>query len=439
MQVTLAPADGLKRQITVTIPAERMEAGYKAKFNQVKQKAKIDGFRPGKVPNKVIESRFGESIYQELVSDLIRDTLFEALQKEDLNPAGMPTITEMKAEKGQAMEYVAAFEVFPEIHLKTLSGVKFEKTAAELKDSDIDQVLERLRQQRVEWVEVDRASQKDDQVTIDFDGEIDGEAIKGGKGKDMPLVLGSGSMIPGFEAGITGMKAGDEKMIDVTFPAEYHEKTLSGKAAKFKINVHKVCEPKLPALDDSLAEAFGIKEGGLEAMKADMRKHMAVELENGLKVLNKTAAFDRLLELNELDIPSSAVEQEMQAMHEQSMRQMAGEKEVPPLTDAAREYLREPAGRRVKMGLLIAEVIKQKELKPDAGKVKEMVERMSGSYESPAEFVSWFMSDKERLRQIEAVVLEDQVAEVLMKEADVSEKAVSYDDVVNAQQHGHHH
>lgn len=435
MQVSLGPVEGLKRQVTVTIPAERVTESYKKKLNKIKQTAKLDGFRPGKVPNKVVESRFGASIQQEVVSELLRETLFEALREHDLTPAGMPNITDLKAEKGQAMEYIADFEVFPEIDLKILQGVAMEKIESEMVDADVDSILEKLRKQRAEWIDVERACQNEDQVLIDFDGECNGEEIKGGKGADMPLVLGSGSMIPGFEEGIVGMKQGEEKIIDVIFPQEYHEENLKGKKAQFTIKVKKVSEAKLPELDDKLADVFGIKEGGLDAMKVDMQKHMGVELENGLKMMNKMATFDRLLEINKFDVPQALIEQEMESMHKQAQQQAAQKQgDVPPLMDEARKYLQEPASRRVKLGLLINEVIKVKELKADPDKVKAMIERMAGSYENPQEFLQWYMTDKERVAQIESVVLEDDIAHILMDEADVTIKKMSYDDVMKAQQ-----
>lgn len=435
MQVSLGPAEGLKRQVTVAIPAERVTESYKKKLNKIKQTAKLDGFRPGKVPNKVVESRFAASIQHEVVSELLRETLFEALREHDLTPAGMPNITDLKAEKGQAMEYIADFEVFPEIDLKILQGVAMEKIESEMVDADVDSILEKLRKQRAEWIDVERACQNEDQVLIDFDGECNGEEIKGGKGADMPLVLGSASMIPGFEEGIVGMKQDEEKIIDVTFPQEYHEENLKGKKAQFTIKVKKVSEAKLPELDDKLADVFGIKEGGLDAMKADMQKHMGVELENGLKMMNKMATFDKLLEINKFDVPQALIEQEMESMHKQAQQQAAKKQgDVPALTDEARKYLQEPASRRVKLGLLINEVINVKELKADPDKVKAMIERMAGSYENPQEFLQWYMTDKERVAQIESVVLEDDIAQILMDEADVTTKKMSYDDVMKAQQ-----
>jgi trigger factor len=434
MQVSLETQEGLKRKITVTVPDEEIQKAYNKKIDGAMKSVKIDGFRPGKTPRKVVEERYGESVRRDIVNEVLQRTLFEAITEQKLNPAGSPVIESLAADEGKDLEYVASFEVYPEIELKDLSGLEIEKVASEIQATDLENLVEQLRKQRTEWNEVEREAKKDDQVIIDFDGSVDGEPVEGGKAEKVPLVLGSNSMIPGFEDGIIGAKAGDDLEVNVKFPDGYHEAKLSGKPAVFKIKVHKVNEAKLPEVNDEFLKQFGVKEGGIEKFKEDLKKHMTKELEAAVKVKNKNAVLEKLLEINKVEIPNALLEAEIEALHQQMHQQQgqAPEKDHK-LTDEERKHLEEPAKRRITLGLLIGEFIKKNELKPDADRVKTLIESMSSSYENPAEFVKWYYGDKQRLGQIEAVAMEDQAVEKLLETAKIVDKKMDYKDVMQAQ------
>jgi trigger factor len=432
MQVTLATTEGLGRKLTITVPSAKIEEAYNKQLGIASRKAKIDGFRPGKVPAKIIEERFGPSVRYEVVDKMIRETLPEAIKQENLEVAGPPSIESVKAEPQQDMEYEVMLEVFPAIELKSLEGKAVEKVESEIGEADIESVLNKVRQQHANWKEVDRAAKNDDQVTIDFEGFVDGEAFEGGKAESVPLVLGSKSMIPGFEDGLVGAKAGDDVELNVTFPEKYHAENLAGKAAVFKTKVHKVEEPELPELNEEFAEKMGVKEGGVEGLKADLKKHLEREVTNLVSAKNKESVFDALLEANAFDIPNTMVEQEMQAMHKQAHHNHGGKHEDHPLSEEEKKQLQEPATKRVRLALLVNEVIKTKELKADQDKVKALVESMAGGYDNPEEFTQWYFSDPQRMQQLEAMALEDMVIEELLKDADVTVKNLSYEEIIQA-------
>lgn len=442
MQVTEESANGLERKIVVEVPAETIDEAVNKKLQSIAKTVRINGFRPGKVPMKVIRKRYGGHVRQEVLGDVINDSYRDALEQVALKPAGMPSIEpvvdEAESENSEPQEgfrYRATFEVFPEIQVAPLSGKSIEKKVAEVGDADLDEMIETLRKQRVNWVDVDRPAKTDDQVTMDFAGSIDGEEFDGGSAKEAPLVLGSGSMISGFEEQLEGVTKGESRTIKVSFPEDYRATHLAGKDAQFEITVHAVKESELPVVDEEFAKAFGVEEGGIDALRADIRKNMERELSQSLDNLNKQAVMDVLLENNDFDVPSSMVKDEIGRLRQQITSQMQGHggTETPELAD---ELFQEDAQRRVKLGLLISEIIKQNEIKADPGKVKEAIDTIASSYEDPKQVVDYYYGNAEYLQNVEGMVLEQQVTDWAMENATVVDKTLTFKEVMNPESPG---
>lgn len=441
MQVTEESANGLERKIVVQVPAEKIDDAVMKRLKTIAKTARINGFRPGKVPMQVVKKRFGGQVRQEVLGDVINESYQDALKQEDYRPAGMPSIEPVIKESAESeetdqpddsFEYRATFEVFPEIDVQDLGGKSVEKTVSTVEDSDLDEMIETLRQQKIEWNDVDRVAADGDQVTMDFVGSIDGEEFPGGKADDAPLVLGSNSMIPGFEEQLIGVAVGDERNIKVNFPEDYRATDLAGKEAEFEITVKAIKMSELPTVDDEFATAFGVEEGGVEALRADIRKNMERELGQSLENVNKQAVMDLLLETNEFDIPGSMVKEEIGRLRQQIVDQMQGQMqggtETPQLAD---ELFQSDAEKRVKLGLLVAEIIKKNEIKADPDKVKSTIENIASSYEDPKQVVDYYYGNAEYLQNVEGLVLEQQVTEWAMQHATVVDKPMKFKDVMN--------
>jgi len=439
MQVTSEAVSGVARRLNVSVPTSRINEQFEARLKRTAKTVKINGFRQGKVPVNVVRREYGAGIYQEVVNDIIRDTVFEAIQQEKINAVGMPNIDKVE-NKDDALVYEATVEVYPEVEVKALDTLTVERKTSEIQDKDVDQMIENLQKQRQTWVETKGMAKKDMQVTFDFEGTIDGEKFEGGSATDFKLVLGSGRMIPGFEDGIIGMKKGEEKVIDVTFPEDYQAENLAGKAAQFKITVKQVEKAKLPELDAEFLQTFGVsEEEGIDKLKADVRKNMEREVRNGLRNQVKQAAFDALVEANEVEVPSAMVAQEIdrqrQQMIQQFTQQFGGANaqtfDKSMLPD---ELFKEQAEKSVKLGVLVSKVLADAKLEVDPARVEAYIEDMASSYEDPTEVIEYFKNDKQQRAQIEAVVLEDQVVDYILAAAQVSETEVSYEDLLKEQQ-----
>ncbi|MGB2182033.1 MAG: trigger factor, partial [Pseudomonadales bacterium] len=388
------------------------------------------GFRKGKVPTKVVKKRYGASIRQEVLGDVIQSSYFEALQEAKINPAGMPEI-EPKEDAGEGdFSYVAVVEVYPEIELADASGLNIERQAGSITDTDVDNMIEMLRKQQSEWNEVARAAADGDQVNIDFKGFVDGEAFDGGEATGHDLVIGSGSMIPGFEDGITGMSAGEEKDISVTFPEDYQAEHLAGKEATFKITAHKVSESVLPELNDEFYAKFSPKGKGEDDFKAEIRTNMEREMTQALKGKLKNAVLDAYVELNEFDVPKALVKEELGRLKQQALQQFGGGNQQLDPSILPDEMFQDQADKRVKVGLLAGEVIKANEMAADEDKVKALVEEMAQGYEDPKEFVDYYLNNAEQRSQLEGVVLEDMVVEHLLAAGTVTDTEVDYETAV---------
>ncbi|MCO4756788.1 MAG: trigger factor [Oceanospirillaceae bacterium] len=434
MQVSVETTSGLERQVTVTVPAERIDQDVQKRVQQTARTARLDGFRPGKVPVKVVKKRYGKGIREEVLNQVIQETLFKATTDEKLQPANSPSIEFKNDKEGEDFEYVATFEVYPEIELADFSGVEIEKLSAEVKDEDLDQMIETLRKQQASWDEVERAAEDGDRVKIDFAGTIDGEAFDGGKGEGMDLVLGSNTMIPGFETGLVGASAGDEKELDVTFPESYHAEELKGKDAKFAVKVQSVSAQTLAELNEEFFSNFGMEEKTLDGFKAEVRKNMERELTNTLKMKLKDQVFRELVKLNSIDVPAALIDNEIDNLRRQAVQQFAGPDSDFDLNMLPKEMFQEQAVSRVSVGLLVQEFIKANDIKVDDERVQTSIKELAETYQEPQQVIDWYNSNQEMLSQIQSLVMEDQVLDQLLASAKVSEVEVSYEDAIKPAQ-----
>jgi len=435
MQVVLESPSALERQFTITIPTGDVETEFEAKLAETAKRVRIDGFRPGKVPASVVRQRYGQAIRQEIVSDLMEKSLGQALNEHDVKPIGQPKIDDVKFEEGSDFSFKATFEVFPELDPALISGDEIEQTSCKVSAADIKEMIATLREQRKSWKESARAASKEgDRATINFEGFIDGEAFDGGKGENHALVLGSGSMIPGFEDGIIGMKKGDAKEIEVTFPEDYHAENLKGKAATFKIEVTKLERGELPAVDEEFIKAFGVESGDEKDFKAELKEQMERELSLTLKNMNKTKVFDVLLEKNaDTPVPDAAIKSEIHALKHQAVERFGGGQQFDPhqLPD---ELFTEQAERRVRLGILLGATVKKLELQADTDRVRALIDEMAAAYDDPEQVVNFYYSNDENLKQVEALAVEEQVAEKLLESAKVKTIDMSYADVMKSRQ-----
>jgi trigger factor len=433
MQVSVETTSALERQMTITVPAERIEKDVDQRVQHTARTTRLDGFRPGKVPLKVVKKRYGAGIRQDVLGDVIQQSFYEAVQQEKMIPAGGPKIEFKNDKDGEDFQFVATFEVYPEINLADFSAVEIEKQTSSVTDADLDQMIDTLRKQQATWSVVERAAEDGDRVKIDFEGFIDGEAFEGGKAEGHDLVLGSGSMIPGFEDGLKGAKAGDEVELNVSFPAEYHAENLKGKAAVFKTKVHTVSASELPELNEEFFGKFGLEATDLESFKAEVRTNMERELKNALKMKLKDKVFSNLVDINAIEVPSALVDNEINNLRKQAVQQFGGGANIDP-NMLPKEMFEDQAKRRVTVGLLVQEVIKTAEVKVDDARVRETVEEMANTYQEPQQVIDWYYSNDDMLNQVKSLVMEDQVVDHLLASAKVTEVAVAYEEAIKPPQ-----
>lgn len=427
MQVSVESTSALERRLTIGVPAERIESEVTKRLQQTARRAKVPGFRPGKVPMSVIRQRYEDSARQEALGDLIQSSFYEAIVAEKLNPAGAPSVEPKVFEKGKDLEYVATFEIYPEIQVAGFEGITVERPQAEVSEADVDNMLDILRKQNTRFEAVERAAENGDQLNIDFVGKIEGEAFAGGSAKGTALVLGSGRMIPGFEDALVGAKAGEERVITPTFPEDYQNLELAGKTAEFTVMVNAVAAPVLPELNEQFFALFGASEGGLEGFRAEVRKNMERELRQAVKSKVKNQVMEGLLAANPVELPKALVANEVQRLRVQAVQQFGGN--IKPEQLPA-ELFEEQAKRRVSLGLIIAEVVKQAELKPDDARVRELIEEMASAYQEPEQVVAWYYKNEQQLGEVRSVVLEEQVVDTVLQKAKVTDKPVSYEEAV---------
>ena len=429
MQVSLETTSTLERRLTVTIPADQIDGEVNKRLQDMSRRVKLDGFRPGKVPMKVVKRRYGAGTRQEVVGEMMQSSFVEALQQQNLNPAGAPSISPKGDAEGD-FTFVATFEVFPEIALNDFTGIEVERPVAEVQEADIDEMIETLRKQSTTFEEVERAAEDGDQITFDYVGTKDGEAFEGGSAEDSTLVLGSGRMIPGFEAGLVGVNAGGEKTLELTFPEDYQAKDLAGQAVEFACKVHKVEAPSLPELDEEFFARFGIQEEGLEGFRGEVSRNMTRELRQAIKGKVKNQVMDGLLDTHEVEVPAALVSQEVDRMREQAAQQIGGAQGGFDASKLPAELFEADAKKRVALGLLISEVVKQKEVKVNDNRVREMIEDIASAYQQPQQVIDWYYSTEDQLSQIKYIVLEEQVVDTVLSAAKVSEKECSYQEAI---------
>ncbi|MCV6589873.1 MAG: trigger factor [Marinobacterium sp.] len=431
MQVSVETTSGLERQLTVTVPAERIDQDVNARVQQTARTARIDGFRPGKVPVKVIKKRYGAGIRAEVLEQVVQQSFYEAVQQEELMPAGAPGIELKNDQEGEDFQFVATFEVYPTVELADYSAVEITKQNAEVADADLDKMIDTLRKQQASYAAVERAAAEGDRVKIDFEGFIDGEAFDGGKGEGMELILGSGQMIPGFESGLEGAESGVDVELNVAFPEDYHAENLKGKDALFKVKVHSVEEQQLPELNEEFFEKFGISENTEEAFKVEVRKNMERELTQSLKMKLKDQVFSNLVEVNGLDVPAALVDGEIDTLRRQAISQFAGPNAPEmDLNILPKEMFADQAKKRVAIGLLVQEVISANDITVEDARVDAMIEDLASTYQEPQEVIDYYKNNEEMLNQVKNLVLEDQVVDHLLASAKVSEETVSYEDAL---------
>ena len=433
MQVSVETLKGLERKVTISVPTEKVEEEVGLRLRNLARKVKVDGFRPGKVPMNVVEKRFSDSVRQEVARDMVQSTLYEALKTNELVPAGSPFIEPEQVESGKDFKYTAVFEIFPEIKIKELNQAEVDIIHATVKDADVKGMLDKLCEQNKDWKEVTRAVVADDKVVIDFEGFLGDEVFEGGTAKDYELVLGSGSMIPGFEEGLVGAKIGKPFDITVNFPKDYGHKELAGKEARFNVTVKTVMEGHLPELDDVFAEKFNIKDGGIDALKKDIKQNMERELERRVSSSNREKIFDKLMELNPFDLPAALIDQEIAHLKHEMYHRVFGHEhsDNEQIPDFPKALFEEQASRRVHLGLLFSEYVKKHEMIVDKARVDAMIEKLASAYESPDELRAWYQGDKERLAEIEALVMEEMVSEKILTDGKAVKKTMGYDAVMN--------
>jgi len=431
MQVSVEATEGLEKRMTVELPLDRVEGEVKKRLQSMQPKIKLKGFRPGKVPMSVVEKQYSKQVRYEVTGDVINASFYEAVANEKLRPAGSPKIEDQEATDTN-IKYTAIFEVYPEFKVNDVSDLKIERPVAEILDSDIDDMVKKLQKQRVEWNSVERAAQNDDKLTCDYKGTVDGESFAGGEGSDLPVTLGSKGMIEGFEEALVGATVGQTVEMDLKFPENYQSADVAGKDVHFVVTVKKIEAPVLPEVDDEFIQAFGVEEGGIEAFRAELKSNMARELEKTVKNKAKDAVMDALLAANEIEIPKTMIAQESARVAQQMNDQMKQMNQNMPaeMQQFQAEQFEEQGKRRVALGLLLSELIKENDIKASAENVRAEIDKMAASYHDPKEVVAWYYQNKDRLAEVESMVLEDKVVEWVLDNAQVTDNMKTFEEIM---------
>jgi len=431
MQVSVETTSELSRKMTVIVPEDQIRKQVDSRLQSLSSKAKIDGFRPGKVPQAVVRKRYGQEVREEVVSDIIQSSFYEAVRDEKLNPAGAPQIKANKIQEGEGLEYEASFEIMPDFVPMPLETLEVKRFTSNVRDDDIQGMIQRLQEQRKSWRSVDRTSAKDDRVVIAFEGTQGEESFTNGRVEDFPVVLGSGQMIPGFEDKLTGLETGENLEFDIDFPAEYPGEKLAGKTGHFSVEVIKVEEAVLPELDAEFIKSFGVENGELEGFQADIRANMEREMKRALKSRTKSSVMDQLFDRNSIQLPQVLVQDELNDLlkpYHESAR-----KHKQPLDEESMKPQLEPlARRRVALALILGKLIDAHGVKVDPGRVRGAVEDLAASYEDADEVVRWYYADPSRLREVENMVLEDQVVDLILEKAKTKEETIDFQALMTA-------
>ena len=432
MQVSVEKTSELSRKMTVSVPEAVVQEKMAVRLKSLARDVKIDGFRPGKVPQQVVKKMFGDRVRGEIASDLINETYFDAIEGQDLKPVGHPHIQPLDEVDG--FKYTAVFEVYPEISLEGVAQLEVLRPVATVNDSDVDQMIEKLRAQQQTWHIVDRPALKHDNITISFSGTSEGENFTDGRVEDFQVVCGSKKMIPGFEENLLGLEVGAHKTFTLNFPEEYGNEQLAGKTAEFDVDVIKVEELLLAEIDEVFVKAYGIEDGSVESFRADVKNNMERELELVLRGKLKGSVMDALFERIPLTIPNSLVDSEIENLMKPYIETAKRQKKNLDDLLLPRDVFEERAKRRVALGLILGEIIQKNAIKLDDDKVRSTIEEMAKSYERPQDVVNWYYADESRLNEVQQMVLEDQTIEWLVAQAKVSDEQVNFSDVMDRQQ-----
>ena len=429
MQVSIESSTGLERQLKIGVPADKIDQEVTDRLQKATKTVSIKGFRKGKVPLKVVKQHYGRGVRQEVVGEIVNSSFYEAVQQEELRPVGQPRIDDIKDTEGQDLEYLAVFEVYPEVKLADLTKVKVSRPVAEVTEADVEKMIGVLRDQQATFNVAEKAAEEGDQVNIDFVGTHKKEEFAGGSAEGQDLVLGSDSMIPGFEDGIVGLSAGDESVLKLKFPKDYHSEELKGKAVQFAVKVNSVSVKQVPELDDEFFKLYGVESGGEEKFREDIEANMERELKNAIRTKIKNRVMDQLFKLNKVDVPEALVANEIIQLKQQMVQQFGGGQQID-LSMLPDDMFKEKAERRAALGVIVSEVVKVEELSPDEDKVRARIDEIASTYEQPQEVVDYYYSKPELLSSVEAVVLEDQVTELVLSKAKVKDETKPYDEVV---------
>ena len=429
MQVSVEETSELGRKVTITIPADKVEKEVNQRLNGLKGRIKIDGFRPGKVPMNVVRQRYGSQVNQEVMADEMQASYSDAVLPQKLSPATAPKIEPQKVEQGQDLTFIATFDVYPEFKLCDFSKLEVTVPASEVRDEDVDLTLDRMRKQRMEWSEVDEACKNEQRITLDFVGKLDGVEFDGGKAEDFPLVLGDGGMIAGFEDNLLNLKAGENKNFAVTFPEDYGNSELAGKEATFDVTVKKVEQGVLPEVNDEFISAFGV-DGTVDALKAEIKKSLDGELQQQLKIKSKQAVMQVLIDNNELTLPETMVSQEISVLRKQALENFKMETDSV-LPD---DLFEAEAKRRVKLGLVIGEIVSEQKLQIDTQLVNQRIEQLASQYADRDQVIQYYRTNNQARASIDSLVMEDQVVDWILGQVVKKENKESFDKIVKQRQ-----
>nr|CAA6821974.1 MAG: Cell division trigger factor (EC [uncultured Thiotrichaceae bacterium] len=432
MQVSVENTGNIERKMTVTLPADRVEQEVDKRLKSMRGRVRIDGFRPGKVPFTVVKQRYGASVHQEVVGDVLQESFGEASAKEELRVAGLPSIDMGSMQLGEPLEYTATFQVYPEFEVADVSELEVTRPTAEIGEADIDKMVDVIRDQQKVWNDVERAAADKDQVKVDFVGSVDGELFEGGSAEDFVVELGAGRMLPDFEAALIGMSAGEEKEADVAFPEGYQAENLAGKTAQFKLTLKLVQESAQPELDEEFIKQFGVEDGSVETFRSEVKNNMQRELSNALKSGIKQQVMDGLSELHDIELPTALITDEVKHVRDEFVQNMKSQGMEGASADNLPDDLFKPqAERRVKLGLIVGEVIRQKEMQRDPARVEAMLDTLAASYEDPNALIEYYRTNPQAMQTVEAAVMEEMIVDWVIETAKVTDEPSDFDSIMN--------
>ena len=433
MQISVESTSPIERRMTIDVPSATVESEVTKRLQKAAGTAKINGFRPGKVPMSVIRGRFEPSVRQEVVGEVMRDSYIAALQKESINPAGHPRFEPLNLKSGEDLKFVAVFEVYPAIEIKNLDRISLLRESTEVSDADVDSMIETLRKQSASWETKQGPAEDGDRVTIDYKGMIDGEAFDGGAAEKQEIIIGAKRMIPGFEEGLVGLSAGDETTLDLQFPEAYHAEHLKGKAAQFEVKVHSVEVQQLSEVNEEFFAQYGVSEGGEEAFRAEVKRNMQREGEQAIENRLKNDIVHQLIEQNEFVVPGALINQEIDRLREDAVQRFGGGGQLQA-SQLPAELFKDQAEKRVKTGLIFAQIVRDQGIKANDDLVDQKITDMAASYQEPEEFIKYYKTNAEQRAQVESVVMEDLVVKYIMDNARVEDTSVSYQEAIRKEE-----